>query len=68
VLTASPPVNVQEIALTAALGTFHATATLEADTTQSATAAVSVVASGFTPTGSMSTSRSGHTAALLSTG
>jgi hypothetical protein len=51
VLTARPPVNVQEIALTAALGTFHATATLEADTTQRATAAVSVVASGFAPTG-----------------
>jgi hypothetical protein len=50
------------------LGTFHVVATSSADNSQSATATVSVVGSGFVPTGSMNKARSGHTASLLTDG
>jgi acyl-coenzyme A thioesterase PaaI-like protein len=49
-------------------GTFHVVATSVADTTKNATATVTVVPSGFLPTGSMTTPRSAHTASLLNTG
>jgi len=49
-------------------GTFHVVATSVADTTKNATATVTVVPSGFLPTGSMTTPRSAHTATLLNTG
>jgi acyl-coenzyme A thioesterase PaaI-like protein len=49
-------------------GTFHVVATSVADTTLNATATVTVVPSGFLPTGSMTTARSAHTATLLNTG
>jgi len=49
-------------------GTFHVVATSAADPTKSATATVTVVASGFVPTGSMTVPRFGHTATLLNTG
>ena len=49
-------------------GTFHVTATLLADASKSAAAAVNVVASGFTPTAAMQVVRSGHTATLLKDG
>jgi hypothetical protein len=47
------------------LGTFHVIATSVADPSQSATAVVTVVASGFRPTGGMATAREGHTATIL---
>jgi hypothetical protein len=49
-------------------GTFHVVANSVADPSQSATAMVAVVASGFTLTGSMNKARSGHTATLLTNG
>jgi hypothetical protein len=49
-------------------GTFHVVVTSVADTTKNATATVTVVPSGFLPTGSMTTPRSSHTATLLNTG
>jgi len=49
-------------------GTFHIVATSVADTTKNATATVTVVPSGFLPTGSMTTPRALHTATLLNTG
>jgi hypothetical protein len=49
-------------------GTYHVTATSVADSSKIATATVSVVASGFTLTGSMTKARSGHTATLLANG
>ena len=50
------------------LGTYHVVATSVADASKSATAAVTVVQSGFTPTGSMTLDRVGHTATLLPNG
>jgi Galactose oxidase, central domain len=49
-------------------GTFHVVATSVADPTKSAQATVTVVASGFLPTGNMTTARAVHTATLLNTG
>jgi len=49
-------------------GTFHVVVTSVADPSKSATAVVTVVASGFLPTGSMTTPRAIHTATFLSTG
>ena len=49
-------------------GTFHVLATSVVDLSQSATATVAVVASGFTLTGGMNIPRSGHTATLLANG
>ncbi len=51
-----------------AQGIFHVVATSVADPTSSASAAVTVVQSGFLPTGSMTTPRSAHTATLLNIG
>ena len=50
-----------------AQGTFHVVATSVADPTKSAPATVTVVPSGFLPTGSMTTPRYDHTATLLNT-
>ena len=49
-------------------GTFHVVATSVADPAKSASAAVTVVQSGFFATGSMTTPRFAHTATLLNTG
>jgi Galactose oxidase, central domain len=49
-------------------GTFHVVVTSVADPTKSATATVTVVASGFLPTGNMTVPRGSHTATLLNTG
>jgi hypothetical protein len=49
-------------------GTFHVVGTSAIDPSETATATVSVTASGFTLTGSMHTARSGHTATLLANG
>jgi hypothetical protein len=46
-------------------GVFHVLATSMVHPSEMATATVSVVNSGFSPTGSMHTARSGHTATLL---
>jgi Galactose oxidase, central domain len=52
-----------------ALGTYHVVATSVADTSKNATAAVTVVSSGFsTPTGSMHSARGFFTATLLANG
>jgi Kelch motif protein/galactose oxidase-like protein len=51
-----------------AQGAFHVVATSVADPTKSAPATVTVVPSGFLPTGSMTTPRFAHTATLLNTG
>ena len=51
-----------------AQGTFHVVATSVADPTKTATATVTVVASGFLPTGNMTVARGVHTATFLSTG
>jgi len=55
-------------AVPAQVGTFHVIATFVADPSKNAAATVSVVASGFAPTGNMHTARSGHTATLLANG
>jgi len=47
------------------LGSFHVVATSVADGTASASAVVTVVASGFTPANPMTQSRASHTASLL---
>jgi len=50
------------------LGTFHVVATSQTDSTARASAVVNVVASGFTPTNSMTQKRTLHTATLLGNG
>jgi hypothetical protein len=50
------------------VGTFHVIATFTADSSKRAAATVTVVNSGFTPTGSMHVPRSSHRATLLSDG
>jgi hypothetical protein len=49
-------------------GTAHVVVTSVKDPTKSATATISLVASGFRPTGAMKDARSGHTATLLKNG
>jgi hypothetical protein len=49
-------------------GLFHVVATSVQDPTKNATASVTIVPSGFRPTGDMSTSRRAHTATLLQSG
>ena len=49
-------------------GTYHVVATAASDPSKTATAAVSVAASGFRVTGSMGRARSGHVATLLANG
>ena len=49
-------------------GLFHVVATSVQDPTKSATANVTIVPSGFRPTGDMSAGRTGHTATLLQSG
>jgi hypothetical protein len=49
-------------------GIFHVVATSTQDTSETAIAEVSVLASGFTETGSIHIARSGHTATLLADG
>ena len=49
-------------------GTAHVVVTSVKDPAKSATATVSLVASGFRPTGAMKDARSGHTATLLKNG
>ena len=49
-------------------GTYHVIASSVADTNQTATASVDVVASGFRPTGNMNTPRSAARATLLTDG
>jgi hypothetical protein len=49
-------------------GTFHVIASAVSDPTVSATATVTVVGSGFTPSGDMHVARTGHTATLLRDG
>jgi len=49
-------------------GPFQVVATSVQDSTKSATANVTIVASGFRPTGDMSTGRTAHTATLLQNG
>jgi hypothetical protein len=50
------------------VGTYHVNARSVADPSNSVTAVVSVVSSGFSLTGNMSKARSGHTATLLANG
>jgi len=49
-------------------GLFHVVATSVQDPTKNATASVTIVPSGFRPTGDMGTSRIAHTATLLQSG
>jgi hypothetical protein len=49
-------------------GSFHVVATSVQDPTKTAIANVAIVASGFRPTGDMSTARTAHTATLLPSG
>lgn len=49
-------------------GSFHVVATSVRDPSKDATAAVTVVAAGFRPTGSMTTGRSAHSATVLQGG
>jgi WD40 repeat protein len=49
-------------------GSFHVVATSVQDPTKNAIASVTIVASGFQPTGDMSTGRTAHTATLLPSG
>src|SRR5260370_11099257 len=49
-------------------GLFHVVATTVQDPTKNAIANVTIVASGFRPTGDMSTGRTAHTATLLQSG
>jgi hypothetical protein len=49
-------------------GPFHVVATSAQDSTKNATASVTIVPSGFRPTGAMSTGRAEHTATLLPNG
>jgi hypothetical protein len=51
-----------------AAGTFHVIASSLGDRSQTAAATISVLTSGFKPTGTMTIARSGHTATLLANG
>ena len=51
-----------------AAGTFHVIASSLGDRSQTSAATISVLTSGFKPTGTMTIARSGHTATLLANG